>query len=521
MKNLKKLTLISGGQKLIIILAFILQVLILANILLFSDSLSYGCKTDPLIANRIIFVISTIACLILIFKFAFLQRILNFRLLNFGYFFLFANVVLFVVQFIITLNIYFFTGWDVYVLHSAVYELIYNQGEIRHSYFSYYPNNLNLVGILFIIEILFSRLGLNGYHGWLLVSNLFVNVSGVFTFLSVKILTKKISIALITWVVFVIIVALSPWITIPYSDTYSILFPILALYLYISRNPSTRNYLRWFFICFLCLFGYTIKPSVIIILISIIIVELLNLFNDISKRNILNKLFYVIILAISFVPVFLINSTFNHLLKIKVDENLKMTHFHYIMMGLNDETSGIYNREDVLFTRSFKTVDERNAANISVIKERLANYGLLGFIKHSRTKALINFSDGSFAWNCEGNFYYNVPQKEGQVATIFRNIFYQSGSYHQYWLSGVQFIWFLVLSLMFGIVFSMNESNNLYLVVVLSIIGISSFVMLFEARARYLFTYSPLFIIGAGIGFHTMVVSLDTFKDKINHWLIK
>ena len=86
MKNLKKITLISEGQKLIIILAFIFQVLILANILLFSDSLSYGCKTDPLIANRIIFVISTIACLILIFKFAFLQRILNFRLLNFGYF---------------------------------------------------------------------------------------------------------------------------------------------------------------------------------------------------------------------------------------------------------------------------------------------------------------------------------------------------------------------------------------------------------------------------------------------------
>lgn len=54
-----------------------------------------------------------------------------------------------------------------------------------------------------------------------------------------------------------------------------------------------------------------------------------------------------------------------------LDEDIRLTYTHYLMMGLNEETVGSYNPDDYAFFSVQPTVAERQAANLKVVGERL------------------------------------------------------------------------------------------------------------------------------------------------------
>ena len=62
----------------------------------------------------------------------------------------------------------------------------------------------------------------------------------------------------------------------------------------------------------------------------------------------------------------------------------------------------------------------------------------------------------------------------------------------------MQAIWMLVLALALCCAVFVKEER--LAVVMLSLIGITLFEMLFEARARYLYCYAPVYILMASIG---------------------
>ena len=78
---------------------------------------------------------------------------------------------------------------------------------------------------------------------------------------------------------------------------------------------------------------------------------------------------------------------------------------HYFMMGLNNETDGVYSDEDTLFTDSFETPEEKRAADLAVAGERIKAYGIAGILGHAKKKTLVNYGDGLFAWGVDGNFF--------------------------------------------------------------------------------------------------------------------
>jgi hypothetical protein len=182
------------------------------------------------------------------------------------------------------------------------------------------------------------------------------------------------------------------------------------------------------------------------------------------------------------------------------------------MMGLNASTQGIFSSTDVNFAESFNTVEERNDATIVVIKERLNNFGILGYAEFLSKKALVNFADGSFAWSREGNFYYRIIERTGKEALFLRNFYYLSGKYYKVFITGIQILWIIVLLLLTGMGFLFNRPDTNSVAVIVTIIGIYCYVMLFEARSRYLFTYSPFLIMGAGLGLN---LGVNALKHRI------
>ena len=59
-----------------------------------------------------------------------------------------------------------------------------------------------------------------------------------------------------------------------------------------------------------------------------------------------------------------------------------------------------------------------------------------------------------------------------------------------------------------------DEEDDIYSVLYLSIIGLFLFEMLFEARARYLYTYIPLFIMIGSMGMYDLSHFMNQLISK-------
>jgi hypothetical protein len=504
----------------------VLFLFILADIIFFSDNLSYYTKKELIIENKFIILIAILICLLLTFiklRFGFFRKFSA----NYLLFIIDASIVLLIIQLFVVYQIYFFPGWDPGGIRRTINDLIYNNKEILINEISYpfsrLPNNLSMTAILIIITRVCDYLNLSSYLGWLIGSIFSVNFAGIFTFLSTYVITQNFNYSVFSWVFFSLLVGLSPWISIPYTDTYSISLPILTFFLYITEDPTKKNILRWFLIGFFGILGYLIKPTAIIALIAIIILEILKIGNHgKTKKNIsFQKFLPFLFIILSIIPTILIYKYFRVVTNLDIEQDQKFGVLHYVMMGLNPETHGVYSDKDVELSASFTTLEERNKANFSEIKQRFSDFGIIGYIAFLGKKALVNFSDGTFAWNVEGNFIYQRLMKNNAFAVLLRNIYYPDGKFYNLYSTILQVLWFVVLFLLLGLVFHLKNPDEKSLGVVLTLLGITIFVMIFEARARYLYSYTPFFMIGAGIGLQKLRENRENLKELFNLTKIK
>lgn len=423
------------------------------------------------------------------------------------------NLGLFLVQLFVAYSIYFYTGWDANTVRTAAFLMIEHPEDIAlnfNTYFSYHVNQMVITVLLGQILRFSAFLGLgNVYVGLLFVNVLIVNLSGLFMTLSVYEITKKASLAFVSWGIFLILGSLSPWIVIPYTDTLSMLFPILAFYLYLKNKPDGLNLIRWFFIVLLTTFGGLIKPQAYIVLIAIILIELYRLLTSSGNNRIPQVLAILLCLYFGANLSYAIDVN----IRLSVDFNLlygrAFTYSHYLMMGLNPDTYGVYNVDDTDLSYATGTVEERQAMNFRVIKERLEDFGFLGLLEFEQKKLVVNFNDGTFAWGEEGGFYVQTFDPMTPASDFLRNIYYHSGDTFEVFTIFMQSIWIFVLLMMTGVFIKPRFSEDKRNVLITTLIGIVFFVQLFEARARYVFAYLPFFVICATLGlseFHDLAV---------------
>ena len=301
----------------------------------------------------------------------------------------------------------------------------------------------------------------------------------------------------------ILIGAFSPWIVIPYTDTYSMLFAALAIF----SALFLKGVYKYLFFSFSCFIGYLFKPTVFIILIAAVILGIVNLLSGqkIEYKKAAAMLCCVAIAAASAFSV-------KHILvtRKKLPAEKSMTITHYLMMGLNSETEGVYSSDDVKYSRNIGDKKARQEANIKVIRERLEKMGFNGFAKLVIKKNLSNYNDGTFAWSREGGFYRTVYPSDSRVKTALRDFYCNKPETFRFL---AQTIWFFILlCICFSAFLKASAYSGIISLVALSLFGESIFLLLFECRARYLFLYLPLFLILAAVG---LAASTDFCKKII------
>lgn len=480
---------------------FLISILIFIVCLIGGVYWSYAYKLDISKSNIYIFLI---ACLIfgIILKIMFILNNNRKSLrVNTNIGIVLISVFFFIIQILLVYSYYFRTGWDSFVVVEGAYILseYLPLPDWGISYFSYYPNNLFIMILFSKIILICKILGLSDFSYFIiLVFQSILNIfTGILIFKVINKLTQTINLAILGYVLYIILIGLSPWVSIPYSDSFALVIPVLILYLYMGLEDGKVKYIRIVCISFLGVLGYMLKPQTTIIFISVSIISILYLKKSYFKEIIRRVSIGLMSILISLV---LINNFISHE-NIKINKELEMSFTHFIKMGLNNSTDGGYSWNDVNRSKLSKNKKERRDENIASIKERLMEYGKLGLLKHQIKKILNNYNDGTFAWSWEGNFYFEIYKKENKIVNDIRSIYYEKGNNYYIFKYFTQGVWLVILSIIpLNIFIKRKNMDNNVRVIFLSLIGLFIFESIFEARARYLYTYVPIFIVSGMIG---------------------
>ena len=430
-----------------------------------------------------------------------------------------AAFVLMILQMIAVYQYYFYTDWDINTLMELSSAIAHDADRTtRLNYFSIYPNNLLLAWFFSVVERAAHALGLHEleYYVILCVQCLFSAATGVLLFLILEKLLHDTRLSAFGYALYLLLVGLSPWVSIPYSDSVGLLFPTLILFLYLYRDRTKHRWAIWMAIAFLSWIGYKIKPQILILPIAIVIIRLLALLRSEKPFSCVRRL--PALAAGALCAVLLTNLAISSIgLPLNRDKTFGAQHF--FMMGLNPDTYGVWSEEDVSFSASYPNGRVRNRANMDRAFLRICQMGPGGLIVQIARKTLTNYHDGSFCWAGEGEFFSEIlPEKNPTLSRFFRSIYYtrsqaETGVNFMKWFSFEQKIWATVL--LFGVFSALGKKSEERDLIMLTIIGLTLFELLFEARARYLYLFAPFYILLAVYGMRECLSGILQITRKL------
>lgn len=419
--------------------------------------------------------------------------------------------LLYVMQLLWVNSVYFYSGWEVVNMRDCV-EWLVNGGSLQgfsiDVKYSIFPNNLLLFYLFCVIEKLGMRFSMETpYNLCIDISCLCVNLSCFLGSLIVRRLTDSRIIRYCYATISTVFILFSPWIIIPYSDTYGMLFVMLGMW---GLTCLDQSYFKWSVTAFACAVGYHIKPTCIFPMFAAYIVYGLSYVLKLRERR--KEIRALLLGTLAFVCIWLfVPWWIQHTYSFQLLPHCRMTYTHFLMMGINEETSGTFSTADFMYSNGFPNVETREQANKEEFVRRLRdlwNRKELGnFIKN---KAMVNFNDGTFAWNGEGGFFFTSVEHDNILWYWFLDTMVppdtweNEGNHYFLYRTVMQGLWLLVLT---GLVFiGFDWKNRLPEKTCLMIVlcGLMAFVMIFEARARYLFLYSPAFLLLSLCGYEAV-----------------
>lgn len=411
-------------------------------------------------------------------------------------------LLIFFVNIRITREIAFLLPWDIGVVGWEAQSVAEGNLTGYSAYYSIYSNN---VPIVYILKELYSKAAsMEGYPHvyrfiWLQVNCAMISIAGFFSCLTVKKLTREFVPTLFSFLLYLALVGISPWKIAPYTDSYGIMFPIMCVYFYVCYRDAKGAAAKYLLIALALISGAAggiVKPSVFIVIIAVLGVELISFLLDHGKWKYL--LAEAALAAILFWARGICVSYMMDDVGLDFNPEVEASWQNYFYMGLNEESTGSYHAGDAAIFGEFQTDKKaRNEAALERGLARMKERGVLGSLYFWLRKMTMVFNDGTFGWRGEVWIDGDYPEalaSNSRITDCLRDIFWPEGSYKREYDTFAQTAWILCISGVFGICFCPREQRGRYAVMVVSFLGIFFYQMLFEARARYLFVFLPLLV---------------------------
>ncbi len=421
---------------------------------------------------------------------------------------LIVSIGITIVQIVLVYSYYVNTNWDVQQVTGIAQAMANGESvEDFRGYFQWTPNNLFLsrifAGVFYITGPLLGR-EISMFPLLMLQSMGACLTALMLTQTAMHIWHKK-RYAITFYVFYTIIVWMSPWWSIPYSDIWGLMVAVALLWAS-TTLPFKRRWLKIFIIAVATVIGYYIRPQTIFVPFAVLLVKALRRIRD---RQGFKKTLKPTGIALGGIAtgVLLVHiAMIGCPLHLHTAKGLGPT--HYLMLGANYQSIGIYSAKDVEFSRSITNKSQRQKAELKVTLDRYSALGPWGTLLQWGRKNLLNFSDGTFYWGLEGNFFREVPDRNGPVAKVTRSLFHRrdgAGKYYVGWTVAATSLWFGILIISLFAAWPMKkerlkmDDRSLRVIesILFALLMLIAFHTLCEARARYLFCFTPFFVMMA------------------------
>lgn len=267
-------------------------------------------------------------------------------------------------------------------------------------YFTQVPNNYGLTIITYWFLSLMQFLGLPSscfMRAVQFFNMFFLDLSLLFIFLSIRKLRGKAD-----SVLFLFLCALTPyvyvWAPYYYTSTTSMMFACAALWIWLCIRDSSsfrKQCLLAFLLGVLCITGFKVRATSLIAYIAIALFWSVRHEKGSLKKHMRPILVFVLSAVLTF---FAWKGIVAHYVPFDTtDTALPITHF--MMMGSRGD--GSFNRDDLTYTISLPTAEEKLSGTVSVIMERLSENGLSGNIRLIFAKLLNCWADGTDSFTAE------------------------------------------------------------------------------------------------------------------------
>ncbi len=364
-----------------------------------------------------------------------------------------------------------------------------------YDYFDWFPNNLGGLSLLYI----FFRIGSLFSSDYFRIAALGNEILLLLTYLFISLSARKL------WGSFCGVIALfmagsmAPLLFMTdvfYTDSLSILFPVLLFYLSLKiEETEGRRSLGWCALSgLIAAIGTLVKSTVLIMAVAIFLTFLV-------RKKVRRAGAYLAWVSVScFVLFFFFHQ---YIYTCHLDPALakvKNTPYsHWVMMGL--EGDGGYNPGDYEFTRSFQEPEKRNRAIKEEIQNRISQKGLKGMIKLYGVKLYRCFGDGTLGLS---DFLDDSPQKESVLHQFLLYDGNQYGFYHGlcccllygFFLLGMVYVWLGSTKTQAGVKVCAGSACALPI----ALCGLIVFLMNWEVSPRYITNYVPVFLLMAAGG---------------------
>lgn len=407
-------------------------------------------------------------------------------------------LALFAVQCLMARCLWFYFAFDPSAVRQGAEALALGQplSEEWLAYFRQCPNNAPLTVLLSLVYGLGMKLGLAEpyvleVYGAALLTNLSVATAmAVLRRLKVRPSVRRVGFGLAAvWLLF------SPFIIMPYTDTYACLFPVLGLLILLTGWKAP---VRYGLAALCCSLGGAVKPSAYILLIAALLLGTIRfLFRKKNAALWKRGLCILAAVIIGVLPGMALEKGSVKLLTGSTAPEEALGSAHYLMIGLDDQYWGGHSAEGVTYSGSFATAKERTRANLARALEEVQNRTLGENLHFFSVKAYKAYADGTFAFN---SYLVEEPVRRSDRLSLFlRKIFYREGAWNPAYRAVMQGLWLMVL---LGCLAAALLRRREYAVQLcaLSLLGLTAYQLLFEVWPRYLFLYAPVFLVLALLG---------------------
>lgn len=402
-------------------------------------------------------------------------------------------------------------------------------------YLATYGNNMPITLLLILWFKLATTLGGSDFvlYSQILNSTAIIGAFLLTLFSAYKLYGRKGFV--VAWGIGFVLLVITPYAPITYTDTLGAfaISIIVALGVLLADKSNRRRPLTAFLFGLFLVGGYLAKPTVLILIISMAILFFIYNYRNPSNLKLTRERWPVVVAMalgivmciVVYVSASLLAPNIMRYSEQQIDRR-KLPIEHFLGMGSlrglspwEGCKSGGYCADYVDWVRSddgIATLEERKEYGLWLWRKSVSDDFPVGYLSFVLKKLGKSYTDGSFGVWGEGSngnihFYNNTDTDK-----TMREFFGPFGTHR----TAVGFIrdgvWFSVLCIIaLGCVVGLRYRRlgyNFWLNVFrLALIGLSLYIMIFEARARYLFLYLPVFIL---LTVGTLAYLARVVKDK-------